>query len=346
MLEKPKLADSAIVAQLEKHYGLKVGDLAFLPVGNDARAWSYRVETGDAPYFLKLRRGKPTLAALHVPHFLRRRGIPNAVAPIAAGSGALAVPVEDYSLILYPFIKGESAWGMELTSAQWRAWGAIVRSIHETRCDQALLAIVPRERFAQKWLATIAAIESAIEIGSFTGEAASAVAQVWRRQSAQIASAKDRYLALGQRLMAQRPRFVLCHADIHTANIIIDERDAIHIVDWDETLLAPKERDLMFFLGDGHSDEAELAFTRGYGACHIDRAALAYYRYDWVLQELADYGERLFLSKDVGKRDLALARAEFEKLFAPGDVVDRARQAYARVGTNDDGAGAQANRQA
>ena len=73
---------------------------------------------------------------------------------------------------------------------------------------------------------------------------------------------------------------MICHADIHRANIIIDKRDDIRIVDWDETVLAPKERDLMFFLGDGHGRQVESAFLEGYGECTVDRIGLAYYRYD------------------------------------------------------------------
>ena len=57
-----------------------------------------------------------------------------------------------------------------------------------------------------------------------------------------------RYRELGALLAADPPAFVLCHADIHTANIILNPRGEIRIVDWDETVIAPKERDLMFFV--------------------------------------------------------------------------------------------------
>ena len=56
MLDKPNLAEAAIAAALQAHYGIAVRSLEFLPIGNDARAWVYRVESDERSYFLKLRR--------------------------------------------------------------------------------------------------------------------------------------------------------------------------------------------------------------------------------------------------------------------------------------------------
>ena len=60
--------------------------------------------------------------------------------------------------------------------------------------------------------------------------------------------------------------FALCHADIHTANILITPEQDMVIVDWDDTLLAPKERDLMFVLGgDAFQTREVRLFLEGYG---------------------------------------------------------------------------------
>lgn len=67
MLEKPKLAEAAIIAALQAHYGIAVQSLELLPIGNDARAWVYRVKAEGRPYFLKLRQGVPKRSALYVP---------------------------------------------------------------------------------------------------------------------------------------------------------------------------------------------------------------------------------------------------------------------------------------
>lgn len=343
MLERPTLADDLIIAQLCASYDLSVKTLAFLPVGNDARAWSYRVEAASGLFFLKLRRGRVNTASLLVPRYLAYNGNDSVVAPIAAKTGRLYARISDnadYALMLYPYIAGESRWNMSLKPAQWRDWGRIMRSIHGASLPPELARDVPQDVFALKWLDKIDHVEAALERGDHKGEAAAAVAQLWRDNAALINQCRSRYLALGAQLESRAPRFVICHADIHSANIIVDRDGAIHIVDWDEALLAPKERDLMFFIDDGRSADTTEAFFAGYGDPAVDWLALAYYKYDWVIQEFGDYGERVFLASDQSAGNLALARREFARLFETDDVIDRAQRAYAKFLSAEDQAAA------
>lgn len=337
MLERPKLADESIIKQLRASYDLSARSLEFLPIGNDARAWSFRVKAASGDYFLKLRAGPVNRASLLVPRYLQNCGIENAAAPMREKSGQLHARMNgnernaDYTLMLYPYIDGESDWAMSLTTAQWRDWGSIMRSIHNAAVPLELADEVPHEVFAVKWLDKIERVEAVLTRGDYAGAVAAAVARIWRDNAEVINLCRSRYLALGARLEDQAPAFVLCHADIHPANIIIDHAGALHIVDWDESLLAPKERDLMFFIDDGRSADTTDAFFTGYGDAAVNPLALAYYKYDWVIQELGDYGERVFLADGLSERDGALAEREFTRLFAPDDVIDRARRAYVNL---------------
>lgn len=331
MLERPKLANDAIIAQLRADYDLASPALEFLPIGNDARAWSFRVATAAGDYFLKLRRGALNLASLVVPHYLLSCGIKHVVAPMPTRSGQLYAQHDDYALMLYPYIHGESEWDMSLTPPQWREWGKIMRLIHDASVPATLAQDVQRDVFALKWLDKIDRVEAVLASGAYAGGHAATVAGLWRAQAAVIERCRRRYLSLGARLARTSPQFVLCHADIHSANIIIDGGGALHIVDWDETLLAPKERDLMFFINDGRALGATEAFLAGYGDPSLDLLGLAYYKYDWVIQEFGDYGERVFLAGNLSGAELALAQREFAHLFAPDDVIDRAHRAYAKL---------------
>ena len=107
MLEKPNLPDETITACLRESYGLADPQITFLPIGNDASAWAYGVHTGDGQrYFLKLRRGLVYTPALAVPRFLRDSGIEQVVAPLPTASHDLSCLLNDFNLILYPFIDG------------------------------------------------------------------------------------------------------------------------------------------------------------------------------------------------------------------------------------------------
>ncbi len=329
MLDKPNLPDESIIARLNAHYDLSIHALEFLPVGNDQYAYAYRARGVSGDYFLKLRRGQTRLAALIAPHELNRLGIAQPVAPMTTSSGDLMASGDDFDLILYPYIIGESAWGMRLSPSQARKWGEIMRRIHSAPLTDSISQQVPREIFGSKWLATLDRVEAILASGDYSGGIAVQLAQTWRERAAEITGCRRRFVEIGAELAADPPPFLLCHADIHTANIIIAADERIRIVDWDEAVIAPKERDLMFFLLDGHESAFEEAFFQGYGGKDINWLALAYYKYDWVIQEFADYGMRVFLAADLGERDLIASLREFQRLFEPGDVIERAHQAFA-----------------
>ena len=65
-------------------------------------------------------------------------------------------------------------------------------------------------------------------------------------------------------------------------------------------------------------------FFNGYGKVKINQLALAYYRYEWCVQEVGDFGERVFLIKDAGDSTKKESVEGFMKLFSHGDVVETA----------------------
>jgi spectinomycin phosphotransferase len=76
---------------------------------------------------------------------------------------------------------------------------------------------------------------------------------------------------------------VICHADLHARNLIRNDAGQVFVIDWDEVMLAPKERDFIF-VRPPHAD----AFFQGYGPTDIDWAALTYYLWERVIQDLIE----------------------------------------------------------
>jgi hypothetical protein len=71
MPEPPALAEEAIAGALEAGFGVRVAGLVFLPVGNDAASWAYRVEVAGGPsWFLKVRAGAGAMPGAAVPAYL------------------------------------------------------------------------------------------------------------------------------------------------------------------------------------------------------------------------------------------------------------------------------------
>jgi spectinomycin phosphotransferase len=332
MLEKPNLSDDKIQTSLITFWDIQAQQLEFLPIGNDSNAWVYRVETDKEQYFLKVRKGVPHLAMLNAPHYLQSAGSQHVVAPIPTKSGKLYTPVEDYSLILYDWIHGTSAWDITLSDEQWQTWGVIMQEIHSIPINDTLSTLVPTEMFVSKWNKTVEQVNTLIQTQTFDDPICQQTAEYWKDQQTTIDKCYGRLLDIGQQLQGQSLQFVICHADIHQANIMIDEQEKIRIVDWDEVIIAPKERDLMFFVEDGHASQTVDAFLKGYGETEVNQLAITYYRYDWVVQEFGDYGERIFLTDDLSDTEKQFAFDEFKELFNAGDVIEQAFVSDAKLG--------------
>jgi spectinomycin phosphotransferase len=194
--------------------------------------------------------------------------------------------------------------------------------LHRTGLTADRAATVARESFVPWGGRPVRALGARINREGGGDPLRRRLAGCWRAHRDEIALAVDRAERLGRVVAASRPRLVLCHADLHTANLLVDRDGRLAVVDWDGLLLAPRERDLMFVPGDAQAP----AFFEGYGPVILDRATLAYYRWEWVVQELADYGGRV-LDDRLGEATRCQAVAEFEGLFTAGDVVDAARRA-------------------
>ena len=130
---------------------------------------------------------------------------------------------------------------------------------------------------------------------------------------------------LAQILLEQPLEFILCHSDIHGWNLHIDNDGSLYIVDWDAATFAPKERDLMF-IGGGHGDsgyspmEEETMFYQGYGATNINQSAIAYYRYDRILNDIAEDCNLIFLS-DSREEERKDALEDVKSMFLPNGKI-------------------------
>jgi spectinomycin phosphotransferase len=331
MRERPPLPDPTLVAALATGWGVAATAVQFLPVGDDANAWSFRAVADDGtPWHLKVRRGPVDPATVLVPAFLRDRGLVQAVAAVAATDGDPWQPLDGFTLLVYPWVDGVPAMERGLTGRQWAALGRFVVDLHRTVLPASLAATVARESFVPWGARPVRALDARIGRGPPGDPAQTELARSWHDHRDEIAAAVGRAERLGQAVAAARPRLVLCHADLHLANLLVDDGDGLAVVDWDGLELVPPERDLCFFV-TGTTDRERVRFFEGYGPAELDRAALAYFRWEWVAQELADYGGRVFDDR-LGEATRREALDEFRRLFAPGDVVDLARRADRDLG--------------
>jgi spectinomycin phosphotransferase len=324
------VSNEALRGSLQSEYGLAVAEIALLPMGHDSSAWVYRVRTTDGiSYFLKAFKRLITESSLMVPRLLHDQGITQVIAPIPTIDQTLRTELDSYTLILYPFVDGKSGKDGGMTPSQWIAYGTILRQIHGAALLPDLAPVMRRETFVPEGADLVRELDTAVGRRAFAVPAARTLATFWREQQEKIHTLVQRGEALGQRLATRAPAFVLCHADIHTANVLVGADGQLWIVDWDETVLAPKERDLMFVAGGGINDRLvspgdEELFFQGYGATTIDVLALAYYRYAWAVSDISAFGTEIFFRTDLGPGAKDAAADEFINLFLPGRIVAKA----------------------
>jgi spectinomycin phosphotransferase len=306
MLEKPDLQDEKIIACLQDGYELRVVQVAFLPLGADLNTAVYRGVADDGtPYFVKVRRGVFDEIAVALPKFLSDRGIAQIIAPVSTRKGQLWAGLDPFQLILYPFIEGHTGFEVDLSDLQWVDFGAALKSIHNALVPPALTRRIQRETYSPQWREIVKTFVGRVDNENSSDPVAARLAAFLKAKREEILDLVGRAERLAQTLEAPSPEFVLCHSDIHAGNILIDANGALYIVDWDNPILAPKERDLMFVGGGqgfaGHTaQEEETLFYRGYGQTQIDPIALAYYRYERIIQDIAVFCEQIFLTNDGG----------------------------------------------
>jgi spectinomycin phosphotransferase len=325
MIEKPDFSDKKITSALRENYLLPVTSVEFLPLGLDLSAWAFRAEAENAMFFLKLRKEIPNPTGILIPRFLKEQGIQQVMAPLSTKDGDAWAYADDFYFILYPFITGKRVMDVGMSDVHWVEFGSVLKRLHSTKLTPEILHQIKRERFVLKQLAFAKELHMQVKASKSDDPFKKELAAFWRENYETISIILKRAEVLSKMMQETNQEFVLCHADIHTANLLLSADDKLYIVDWDETTLAPKERDLLFIIGSIFNDTSdgrwEQLFFEGYGETEIDPLALAYYRYEWCVEDIGVFVEDIFGRENSGEETKAKSIRWFKSLFEQGKSV-------------------------
>lgn len=337
MLEKPDLENKKIVECLANEYGLKIDNIAFLPLGADLNTAVYRAIADDeTPYFVKLRRGEFDEASVAVPKFLSELGIKHIIPALPTRSGQFWTRLASYKVILFPFVAGQNGFEIDLSDQQRVELGSALKEFHSAQIPTTITKYVPREAFSPRWREKVKQFLVRIGSKSYDDPITVELAAFLRNKRDETCELVKRAEDLASVLQTQTPEFILCHGDIHGWNLLVDASDNLYIVDWDTLIFAPKERDLMFvgsgLGGNGHTlKEEEILFYQGYGWTQINQTAMAYYRYERIIEDIAVICEHIFSSNGDGmdrRQSFEMLKSNFR---SDGTIdiayrIDRTRQ--------------------
>lgn len=332
MVGSSSITDQRIIDSLRMNYGIEVSALTCIPLGADMDASVYKVLASDqSSYFVKLKRGHNHGTGSIIQRMLYESGIPAIIPPVMTQKGQSICSVDDCTLIVYPFIKGHDGFSHDLTKDQWITLGGALRKVHEFRLPASMRNQIARECYSCRWQDAVRSVYHHIDADCIvTDQIALKLLSFMKQHKELIVRLVQRAEELGKKIQQQSYDFVVCHSDIHAGNVLIANADsfyngALFIVDWDQPIMAPKERDLMF-IGGGIANvwnnlEEEEFFYKGYGKTTINKEILAYYRYERIVQDIAEYGHALLLTVDGGK-DREVMYQHFMDMFEPRGVVE------------------------
>ncbi|MEN5069466.1 aminoglycoside phosphotransferase family protein [Stenotrophomonas sp. TWI1183] len=337
MLHPQELSSAQITQVLGEAYGVRATAVVQRACGADAGATVYQVGGPDGMrWWLKCRRYAVDAVVWDVVHHLRDHlGLREIIAPLPARDGAAAATWAGLQWTLFPYVDAFSGFEEALSRGHWERFGRVLRQVHDVRLPEALSVRLRCPGFdddtaVERVGAWLQRADARIPVRDALGEEYLAL---WCRHRQRIEAIWQRCGALRARIGDGRPRRVLCHADLHAGNVLVGPDEGIHLIDWDEMVLAPRERDLMFIgagIGGRWGREQPPGFAEGYGPVEADPLWVAYSRHWRILQDLQEFHD-LLLEPGATARPPAQRRQALRYMaeqFAPGNVADCATRAW------------------
>jgi len=236
---EPSISNQRIIDCLNINYGIQVTRLNFLPIGADMNASVYKAEARDqSSYFIKLKRGHYHDISAIIITLLHETGIQHIIPPIKNIRAQPIQHIDDFTLIVSPFIEGQDGFSHDLTDDQWVTLGKVMRQIHEIDVPPSIQRKIRREDYSPKWREAVRLLYADIELKPSTDEISSKFIAFMKDHAAVIHRLVNRAEQLGKQIQDQSLNFVLCHSDIHGGNVLIDRNNIIYMVDWDDPIMA------------------------------------------------------------------------------------------------------------
>ncbi len=221
-----------------------------------------------------------------------RAGIVNIAHPIPTSNGQMRIQIRDFQIALFDWIPGRTAQEHKLTDTQLERLGEFLAKIHQSKTIIGEYSV--RENFAIPFKDRLVAILS--DMSEIAGDSTKYKTKLelfiepHRQKFTRELETLDK---LQRQVKTMNLEFVNCHGEPSPGNILSSNDGQIHLLDWDEPIFAPKEKDLLFF-----KDNVE-PVMKGYSLFSsdtvIDQDVLEFYGHLWNLGEIAYYGSKLLL---------------------------------------------------
>lgn len=353
----PIVGNETLLESVRTDFGVSLSSICQVYGGQDSDAVVLRAVTvSGAAMAVKVSRNlrvggllTSALLAATIPY-----GIPT---PVLSRTGLPYGIVSGRRVSLTPWIAGHGAYDAGMDAHQWRSFGALLSQVHAVQVPPTVADQLPAEDYRTPDAAVARALDERVRRLAASSDLArsddspkGALIREWRAAGDALAMILAHIDDLGDELRASSAAPVVCHGDAHIGNVqLADRSDDDHVgdgessdggvwlLDWDEVVRAPRERDLMFVIGGVLAGapvtvEQQKWFFAGYGPANIDPNRLAYYRCSWALQDVADFATRILDQPDEGSPEAGQALRLFRDVVSPTGIVLLAARSLHQIG--------------
>jgi spectinomycin phosphotransferase len=312
MIYDGKFRSEALIPVISTAYGIDIDHIDFLFSGWGG--YCYKITAGsDSQYFLKLNDPDtddgvavsskdfylPLMDQLH------RKGIlPDIPHPIPTLDGNFYLNIESQKIVVTNFIEGECIGYGKLSAGIITEMAGMVGILHSSTPD--LIFDHPFiESFKTGFIPMLVEHFGRLETTTnFDCPGILLLQDTLLPWKTNLFKTIKRLSDLQSQVRTKNPIMVVCHTDLHGGNLMRDKNGILYLLDWENAMIAPREQDMIFFLGD--TDYRELFWTiylSHVGKVEIDPTILAFYFFRRAMEDVAGFVFRIMRGDGTEDRD-------------------------------------------
>ena len=96
-----------------------------------------------------------TRTSVTLPRYLSDQGLRQIIAPLKTRTGQLWANLDDFTVILYPYIEGQDGYEVDLSDQHWVELGQTLQRIHSTILPEAIKGKIKRETYSPQARETV-----------------------------------------------------------------------------------------------------------------------------------------------------------------------------------------------
>jgi len=229
-----------------------------------------------------------------------KAGVRNIAHPIPTGHGQMRIQIGDFQIALFSLIPGKTAQEQKLIDEQLERLGGLLAQVHQSKTVIGEYSV--KENFEIPFKDRLLAIfDDMLKIAGNSTKYETRLRFFLEPHRQEFIQELDRLEKLQRKVRTMRLAFVNCHGEPSPGNVLSSNDGEIHLLDWDDPIFAPKEKDLLFF-----KDNIE-PVMKGYSVFArdtvIDRDVMEFYGHMWNLGEIAYYGGKILFEKHSDERN-------------------------------------------